>query len=59
MLLFMIGNCFALNHQLQLELKQSKVDAANAKVNLNVALQQIMDLQKELENQEKMQPVPK
>ena len=45
----MFGNCCALNLQLQLELKQSKVDAANAKINLSVALQQIMDLQKELQ----------
>ena len=47
--MLLIGNCFALNLQLQLELKQSKVDATNAKVNLSVALQRIMDLQKELE----------
>ena len=46
----MFGNCCALNLQMQLELKQSKVDAANAKVNLSVALQQIMDVKKELED---------
>ena len=59
MLLFVIGNCFTLNLQLQLELKQSKVDAANAKVNLSIILQQIMDLQQELEESREDAPSAK
>ena len=43
--LFTIKKHFALDYQLQQELEEAKEDAANARVDLSIALQQIADLQ--------------
>lgn len=45
--LFTIGKRFAVGHQLQQELEKAREGAANAKLELSIAHQQIIDLQQD------------